>query len=77
MSDSEGTDKLVEQGEIYNHVEEEEVEVQRIWQGVQQVDEARNTEEKNVIVVRYSTEGDDGRVNEFTDTLEGFLEAIE
>lgn len=70
-------DQVVERGEIYDHDEHGEVEVTGIWRGIDEVDEARNTDEKDVIIVRYSAEPEDGpRVDELTDTLPEFLEAI-
>lgn len=70
-------DQVVERGETYDHAEHGEVEVTGIWRGIHEVDEARNTNEKDVIIVRYSAEQDDGpRVDELTDTLPAFLEAI-
>ena len=71
-------DRIIERGQTYDHDQHGQVEVTGIWQGVQEVDETRNTGEKDVIIVRYfckSTDG--GQVEDFTDTLDQFLEATE
>ena len=73
-----GDGRLVERGNTYDHDQHGRVEVTGIWRGIEEVDEARNTNEKDVIIVRYSCERDEGeRVDELTDTLPEFLEAIE
>lgn len=70
--------RLVERGETYDHDQHGRVEVTGIWRGIEEVDEARNTNEKDVIIVRYSSEQEEGeQVDELTDTLPEFLEAIE
>lgn len=70
-------DRSVERGETYNHAQHGRVEVSGIWRGVNEVDSARNTNQKAVIIVRYSAEQEGERVDELTDTLDEFLEAIE
>ena len=66
---------VVERGETYDHAEYGRVEVTGIWQGVHRVDTAHHTEESGVIIVRYATEH--GKAEELTDTIDGFLAAIE
>lgn len=69
------SDRVVTRGETYNHAEHGQVDVTGIWRGVHEVDEARNTDEKETIIVRYSAEIDGQNVDELTDTLDEFLEA--
>lgn len=66
----------VERGESYDHADHGQVKVTGIWKGVEQVDKTRHTDEKNVIVVRYSAEINGEQVDELTDTLDEFLQAI-
>lgn len=68
-------DKVVERGETYTHSQYGRVEVTGIWRGVQQVDATHNTEESDMIIVRYSRENDP--IHELTDTIDKFFEAIE
>lgn len=70
-------DRVVERGKTYDHAEHGRVEVSGIWKGVQRVDSARNTDQKDVIIVRYSTGGDGEPVGEFTETVDEFLTATE
>lgn len=82
MDDSEdrpgaGSELVVERGETYTHVEHGRVDVTGIWKGVEQVDKAHHSEEKDVYIVRYSTEIDGKRVDELTDTVEEFLRSID
>lgn len=70
-------DRVLERGESYEHTEHGPVEVTGIWRGIDQVDSARNTDETDVYIVRYSAEDGGERVDELTDTLDEFLEAIE
>lgn len=70
--------QVVERGQTYDHSEYGSVEVTGIWKGVQGVDEAGNTDETDVIIVRYQYEQSGrGRITELTDTLPEFLDAIE
>ena len=70
---------IIERGEEYNHSEHGLVTVTGIWKGVHQVDRAGNTDETGIIIVRYTTERENGPVDgdELTDTLDEFLTAIE
>lgn len=82
MDDSEdlpGSDSetVVDRGETYNHAEHGRVEVTGIWKGVEQVDKAHRTDEKDVFIVRYSAEINGEEVEELTDTLAEFIQAIE
>lgn len=82
MDDSEdlpGSDSetVVDRGETYNHAEHGRVEVTGIWKGVEQVDKAHRTDEKDVFIVRYSAEINGEEVDELTDTLTEFIQAIE
>lgn len=70
-------DRPIERGAPSVHVEHGRVEVTGSWQGINEVDSARNTNRTDVIIVRYSTERDRGSMDELTDTLDRFLEAIE
>ena len=70
------SDLVVDRGEMYSHAEHGQVEVTGIWKGVKQVDTARRTNEKDVIIVRYSTEINGEEVDELTDTLDEFLQSI-
>ncbi|NUC72615.1 hypothetical protein HTZ84_09880 [Haloterrigena sp. SYSU A558-1] len=70
-------DRVVERDETYDHEEYGSVEVTGIWRGVKQVDNARNTDQKDVIIVRYSTNDDGEQVDELTDTLGEFIEETE
>lgn len=70
------SDLVVDRGETYNHAEHGQVEVTGIWKGIEQVDTARQTNEKDVIIVRYSAEINGEEVNELTDTLDEFLQSI-
>lgn len=72
-----GADRVVERGETYDHAEHGHVEVTGIWKGVEEVDAARHTDEKDVFIVRYSAEINGEQVDELTDTLDEFLQAIE
>ena len=71
------SDRIVERDETYEHDDYGDVEVTGIWRGVEQVDAARHTERKDVIIVRYSAELNDERVEELTDTLDEFLDATD
>ncbi|GEM_PF-5930140 len=70
------SDLVVDRGETYNHAEHGQVEVTGIWKGIEQVDTARQTNEKDVIIVRYSAEINGEEVDELTDTLDEFLQSI-
>lgn len=71
------SDRVIERGETYDHTEYGLVEVTGIWKGVEQVDTAHNTNQKDVIIVRYSAQGDGEQIDELTDTIDEFLTAIE
>ena len=71
------SERIVERGERYDHETHGRVEVTGIWKGVNRVDKARQTDEKDVLIVRYSTATDDDSVDELTDTLSEFLEQTE
>lgn len=68
-------DRVVERDETYEHSEHGRVTVTGIWRGIEEVDSAHNTNQKDVIIVRYSTTTDDEPIDELTDTLEEFLAA--
>lgn len=70
-------DQLIERGETYDHTQHGCVEVTGIWKGVEEVDSTRSMSQKEVIIVRYSSERDGESIEELTDTLTEFLEAIE
>lgn len=67
----------IERGETYDHTEHGQVEVTGIWKGVEQIDKARHTDEKNVFIVRYSAEINGEQVDALTDTLDEFIQAVE
>ena len=71
------SDLAVERDETYNHSEHGQVEVTGIWKGVEQVDRARHTDEKDVFIIRHSAEINEEQVDELTDTLDEFLQSIE
>lgn len=71
------SDMVVNRGETYNHAKHGQVEVTGIWKGVEQVDKAGHTNEKDVFIVRYSTEINGEEVDELTDTLDEFLQFVE
>ncbi len=68
---------VIERGETYTHVEHGRVDVTGIWKGVKQVDKAHHSDERDVYIVRYSTEIGGKQVDELTDTVDEFLRAIE
>ncbi|OVE82863.1 hypothetical protein [Natronolimnobius baerhuensis] len=51
--------QVVERDETYEHDDFGLVEVTGIWRGIPQVDSARHTDQKDGIIVRYSTKEDD------------------
>ena len=71
------SDLVVDRGETYDHTKHGQVEVTGIWKGVEQVDSAHHTDEKDVFIVRYSTVINGEEVDELTDTLDEFLQSIE
>ncbi|MFC7214319.1 hypothetical protein ACFQO4_09550 [Saliphagus sp. GCM10025334] len=71
-----GSDLAIERGETYDHAEHGQVKVTGIWKGVEQVDKARHTDERDIFIVRYSAEINGEQVDELTDTLDEFLQAI-
>ncbi|AEH37158.1 hypothetical protein [Halopiger xanaduensis] len=72
-SDSE---MVVSRGETYNHAKHGQVEVTGIWKGVENIDKARHTDEKDVVIIRYSAEINGEEVDELTDPLDEFLQSI-
>ena len=71
------SDRVVERDETYEHGDFGLVEVTGIWRGIQQVDSARHTDQRDVIIVRYSTEEGGEQVDELTEPLDEFIEATE
>lgn len=71
-----GSELAIERGETYNHAEHGQVTVTGIWKGVEQVDKAHRTDEKDIFIVRYSAEINGEQVDELTETLDEFLHAI-
>ncbi|MFC7212546.1 hypothetical protein ACFQO4_00390 [Saliphagus sp. GCM10025334] len=71
------SDRVVKRDETYEHDDFGLVEVTGIWRGIHQVDAARHTEQKDVIIVRYSTEEDGEQVDELTEPLDEFINATE
>lgn len=74
---SASADRVIERGDSYDHERYGRVEVTGIWKGIDGVDTTREADEKDVYIVRYAAEEDGERVDELTDTLEEFLDAIE
>ncbi|QSW98924.1 hypothetical protein [Haloterrigena alkaliphila] len=72
-------DVIVKRGGEYDHATDGRVTVTGIWQGVRQVDRARNTNDTGVIIVRYTTNQHEEVVeeDERIETLDEFLVAIE
>lgn len=72
-------ESIIERWEEYDHATYGRVTVTGIWKGVHRVDKARNTNDTGIIIVRYSTDQNEGRgeADELTDTLDEFLAAIE
>lgn len=71
------SDRVVERDETYDHDNFGLVEVTGIWRGIRQVDSARHTDQRDVIIVRYSTKEKGEQVDELTEPLDEFLEATE
>ena len=71
------SNRVVERDETYEHDNFGLVEVTGIWRGIQQVDSTRHTGQRDVIIVRYSTEEDGKQVDELTEPLDEFIEATE
>lgn len=71
------SDRMVEREETYEHDKFGLVEVTGIWRGIDQVDSAHHTDQKDTIIVRYSTEEDGEQVDELTEPLDEFIEATE
>jgi hypothetical protein len=78
-SDDPGSDgeQVIERGETYEHERHGDVEVTGIWKGIDEVDGTRDANENDVYIVRYSADEDGKQVDELTDTLDEFLEAVE
>jgi hypothetical protein len=70
-------DRVVERGDQYEHDRYGTVEVMGIWKGIEGVDSTGEAKEKDVYIVRYTTDEDGEQVDELTDTLNEFLDAIE
>lgn len=71
-----GSERAIERGETYDHADHGPVKVTGIWKGIKQVDKAHRTDEKDVFIVRYSAEINGEQVDELTETLDEFLQAI-
>lgn len=74
---SSGADTVVERGETYEHEQYGTIEVSAIWKGVTGVDTTREATETDTYIVRYTADSDGDPVDELTDTLAEFLDAIE
>ncbi|NGM70979.1 hypothetical protein G6M89_18545 [Natronolimnobius sp. AArcel1] len=74
---SSGADTVVERGDTYEHEQYGTVEVSAIWKGVNGVDTTREADETDTYIIRYTADPDGDPVDELTDTLEEFLDAIE
>lgn len=72
-----GSDLAIERGETYDHADHGQVAVMGIWKGVEQVDTARRTDEKDIFIVRYSTEINGEQVDELAETFDEVLQAID
>ncbi|MFP8958830.1 hypothetical protein ACLI4Y_19170 (plasmid) [Natrialbaceae archaeon A-CW3] len=71
------SDRVVERNGTYEHDDFGLVEVTGIWRGIHQVDSARHTDQRDVIIVRYSTEEDGEQIDELTEPLDEFIEFTE
>ncbi|QFU81518.1 hypothetical protein [Natronorubrum aibiense] len=73
------SEQIIKQDETYTHERHGPVKVTGIWQGVRSVDQARDTTEENMIVLRYTPlESSNHRTSlDCVDTLDEFLDAID
>lgn len=71
------TSQVVTRGETYTHLEHGDVTVTSIWRGTDSVDVARLGDDGPTPVVRYLTEAGSEWVDEFTETVDEFFDAIE
>ena len=73
-------DRVIEDGETYDHTEHGHVEVTGIWQRTERIrrlDAACGSDERETIVVRY-VPGEDGEwIDGLAEPLDDFLEAID
>ncbi|OVE86230.1 hypothetical protein B2G88_05450 [Natronolimnobius baerhuensis] len=67
----------MEQDETSEHDNFGLVEMTGIWRGIDHVDSARHTGQRDVIIVRYSTEEGSEQGDELTGPLDEFIEATE
>lgn len=74
---SSGSESVVERGETYHHEQYGSVTVTAIWKGINGVDTTRTANETDTFIVRYSTEESGEPVDELSDTLSEFIDAIE
>ncbi len=72
-----GSYRKIEQGETYVHREHGLVEVAGIWKGTEQLESARYTDEKDTIIVRFTTRNSDERAHELADTFGSFVRSLE
>lgn len=71
------SERVIERGYEYNHDEHGTVRVIGIWRGVNSADSAYNTDEAEVIIVRFAPENDKVEIQEDAETLNRFLEKTE
>lgn len=75
QTDDSGSDRAIEHGETYYHAEQGYVEVTGIWQRTQRLDTIHNTDEQDMIVIRYLPAENGEWRNELAEPLDDFLEA--
>ncbi|UTF54744.1 hypothetical protein [Natronosalvus rutilus] len=72
-----GSYQEVEQGETYAHREYGLVEISGIWKGTEQLERVRYMDEKDTIIVRFTTRNSDERAREFAETFTNFVRDLE
>lgn len=75
--DDDETTPAIERNETYNHEQHGTVEVTGIWQGVNRVDATRDRDTSDTIIVNFTVVSDSEMNTELTDTLDGFVNALE
>jgi len=71
------SDQVIERDQTYTHSEHGQVTVTGIWKGVDEVDKAHHSDEKDIFIVRYSAEINGEEVDGLVDPLDEFIQAIE
>ena len=70
------SNRTIENGETYTHIEHGTVEVTGIWQRTHHLDTTYSVDEQEMIIVRY-VPGEDGEwIDELAEPLDDFRDAI-